>query len=1018
MAVVFAEGFETAYSYSDLVARGSQNVNQYSSASNIDTYTANGATGISANGGTALVTCGLNTTATAYNRYGFVSLPTFSIANGNGNLTVSGKIYYDPNKVLAPAQYYSRIFTDGTNYWNAHSYSATSDATLLAGMTSTGASASAPVRHNPITATLPNSGSVVVYDGIVYNGYMYVFCSSGTTYYLAQYSAFATGGSPVNTATATLTGTTAGTSTFALVEVNGAIVAFGTDANANLRFVNFTINSSTGAPTYNTTNSITTTGAIGVCPPITLASSAGSWGTGTVFTPCGSLATMGYTSTDGVTWAALTTTVGTTPAVSSYSCATNNSVAVFGSTVVGTTASVYTLNLSTNTWTTVKIATDTQATASAMNVSYANGVFLAIRTGFGGTGWTSTDGINWTPTTLPAITSNANQTPYTSFARGGFFWLKLGTTTYSALMFSSNGTTWTAVSSPATSTNVLGFENINDGSYVGFVNGATASYFSGVSTNTTVGFTAPSTGWHTYEASMVLTTNNSYTANYYVDGALVLSQPGIATSAWPQGTAAAGVQALQTVYIQSSAYSPTLDLIVAVSSTQAYMSSGTKNGGTVAWTATGPTLTAAYSIRWLRNKFIISTSANGWYSSTDGITWVPVAGSTAFPIIYDGFDNGTMALAVQPGSTSYVTSTDGVNWTTRTLPSAGYSVTYCAGQWVVLPQAIASTTGSPTSGTGMYSTNGTTWTTFSCNPIASFSGAPGGGAGATDGVNTFVYFGTGNAVTVMTITGSGAPTWVNTYNSMASGGAWAYSSGRGFLGQSSYRTSSGGTSNLFYVVSGTVNTAYNSSSAHEYVNVLAVNGGNIVVFSQVANICYMISDLGTKPWTILSQDALALDDVAVIDGNSPTPGPQGNIYVRSVAYSTAQTSNWTPNPNGTANNVAATTTPLSASKSGNLYVGTGTVGTTDQYGSAYTVPTGYRPISVSLGAYIQRIYTDSPAMQLQLITNDGTKSITTTVTSTPGTPQYVSALMTKAPNGNNWSIADVENFSISITKTA
>lgn len=101
----------------------------------------------------------------------------------------------------------------------------------------------------------------------------------------------------------------------------------------------------------------------------------------------------------------------------------------------------------------------------------------------------------------------------------------------------------------------------------------------------------------------------------------------------------------------------------------------------------------------------ISGTSAGAVTSTDGVNWV-AAGNLSTTAGWSGVawsDSLALYVAVAgAGSTTAASSTDGVTWTPRTLPtSSGWSaVTFGNGKFIAVSQGTA----------GAYSTNGTSWT--------------------------------------------------------------------------------------------------------------------------------------------------------------------------------------------------------------------------------------------------------------------------------------------------------------------
>lgn len=97
------------------------------------------------------------------------------------------------------------------------------------------------------------------------------------------------------------------------------------------------------------------------------------------------------------------------------------------------------------------------------------------------------------------------------------------------------------------------------------------------------------------------------------------------------------------------------------------------------------------SVAYGAGRFVMAVGDSVLYSSTDGISWTA---KTGLPnsLSSVSFSNGRF-LAFANSSTSFVYSTDGLNWTTGSLPSAAtiYSVTYGSGIYVAVGNSVVYT---------------------------------------------------------------------------------------------------------------------------------------------------------------------------------------------------------------------------------------------------------------------------------------------------------------------------------------
>jgi hypothetical protein len=165
-------------------------------------------------------------------------------------------------------------------------------------------------------------------------------------------------------------------------------------------------------------------------------------------------------------------------------------------------------------------------------------------------------------------------------------------------------------------------------------------------------------------------------------------------------------------------YSPTLAIYVAAGGGAVYSSTDL-----VTWTQR-LVLTSVRSLKWFPSvsKFIgvrqNSTNPHRFVYSSNGTSWT----TAAFPVLSTDYawKNLTyskdlnlfvaVALSASPATDTIVTSTDGINWSTVSHPSVSNLQDVCWSgylqKFVVIPTAVAG------SETGLVSSDGTTWTTF------------------------------------------------------------------------------------------------------------------------------------------------------------------------------------------------------------------------------------------------------------------------------------------------------------------
>lgn len=187
----------------------------------------------------------------------------------------------------------------------------------------------------------------------------------------------------------------------------------------------------------------------------------------------------------------------------------------------------------------------------------------------------------------------------------------------------------------------------------------------------------------------------------------------------------------------------------------------TDNGKTwSSYTLTGSSLGAVWAITYGNGKFVAATGG-GYriYSSTDGITWTPSNTGSPLTGAYRNVAYGGGKFVAITDTSVYAYSTDGVNWTVGTFPSASTynsKLVYLDGQFMVFDSA------------NLYmSADGVTWTTTA---VPSTSG---GGVwvslSKTNGVYT-TLIASGSYI----LTSTDRVTWTRSSVSVSSSRSWAY----------------------------------------------------------------------------------------------------------------------------------------------------------------------------------------------------------------------------------------------------
>ena len=212
-------------------------------------------------------------------------------------------------------------------------------------------------------------------------------------------------------------------------------------------------------------------------------------------------------------------------------------------------------------------------------------------------------------------------------------------------------------------------------------------------------------------------------------------------------------------------------------------------------------------------------------SSTDGVTW---ASSGTSPINANfncgAYGAGTHVFLSSQGGANMITSTDAVNWTSRTLSGASWS-------HMKFANGIFIATGSST--TIGKSTNGTTWST------ATYS--------RTRGPSEY-----GNGMWLQLGPGAGSPNWGKAYyyTSTDNGSSWAERMGPYQQDRNGYE-SPGGFGGVMYgnskwvMFSGPYQSAYSSDGINWTTFMLPVGNWNYGTYSSALGLFIVIGAAGT-----------------------------------------------------------------------------------------------------------------------------------------------------------------------------
>ena len=134
-------------------------------------------------------------------------------------------------------------------------------------------------------------------------------------------------------------------------------------------------------------------------------------------------------------------------------------------------------------------------------------------------------------------------------------------------------------------------------------------------------------------------------------------------------------------------------------------------------TVSGTTFTTAgYGVAWNGAMWVaVGEGTNTILFSSDGISWTPASGTTFRCVGWGVAWNGTRWIAVGEGTNTILTSVDGVSWTASGItgafpsPGAGYGVAWNGTRWVAVGQATNTILAS-VDGLSWSSASGTTFT--------------------------------------------------------------------------------------------------------------------------------------------------------------------------------------------------------------------------------------------------------------------------------------------------------------------
>lgn len=376
------------------------------------------------------------------------------------------------------------------------------------------------------------------------------------------------------------------------------------------------------------------------------------------------------------------------------------------------------------TWTTVTAISVANGIAG---LAYGNGKFVAVDSG-GTQCITSTDGLTWSgPTAFTGVTflGNSSTTAYQAtlaintqaniaFLNGKFVSNSAGNPSYT--LYSTDGIYWSKITSadaaggytsvinvPSNSISKQDLVNIKNtkGNIQDQIDNMSPVVLSIANKTQTSAGNLTSKSLYSFgdiSANRFIGINQLLripTLNSILNNIFSISSDGIS---W-------------TTYTITSPQ-PTLNFGSMVFGKGKYIATDTVNSTTTAllstdlitWTATTLPSSSIWKMSYGNGIFLATNSGSSAYS-TDGLTWV--AGTQAVPGSYISYVNGYFLSPSNGGTTALLTSTDGINWTTRTLPDTGF------GQSMIYSSALSKYILLESSGYFTTSTDTVTWTATS-----------------------------------------------------------------------------------------------------------------------------------------------------------------------------------------------------------------------------------------------------------------------------------------------------------------
>lgn len=706
------------------------------------------------------------------------------------------------------------------------------------------------------------------------------------------------------------------------------------------------------------------------------------------------------TSPNGAVW----TASGTVANSSASSIATKPGTGVPGTIVIGRaqlTPLAYSLDGGV---TFTNAAVPNLADANGVYVAYGSGVFVGIpQTSTNTVSYISEDGVSWTVLPFNHAGANCTSLKYTN----GQFIASFGP----AVAYSTDGRTWawTQSGSYGSTGATYGLIDAFGGSFFQMTFGLVGSATAGVTFGGggTTGISSTSIGdattfanrWANVQTTLIRNAATQYTIDYQLDGVSVRSQ----AVTFPMFYNSGG-RTLTNAAAGNGAYDGAgTSVFPCAAGTPGVMYS--KDRG-LTWTYVALAMGAGRRVVWTGERFIAFGTGVA-FASPNGVSWTSLSGFPAVTVQSAASNGSGSILAPTPVNGEYVFSTDhGTTWNTYTTLNTGYTysaVEYVAGTWIVAPSYAASGDRA-----WAYGSDGLAWEFVDAAPswnVAGYSAQNGSVAAFT--INT-------GGTTRVTPRPGLAPLF-----EVSNLGGFGVNIGSA----AGYFAASFSGAGLYYSVDGlTWVEAIGTSGLPNGIFFTPVSGQGLLRNTSAATtVTLFYPELTNVPLMLYWNGGSfsSVDDIVATDLASPNAGPQGEVRILTMPSDEDVQAEWNKVPSTSPTNAyAATRMPVSTTASS--YVDANEVGLKDKYGtSAFTFPTGYRPLAMQVEGFFERVFPNVPVVRL------GLEGVTTEVQTDPipvssnvGQTTFVSKVVETNPDGGSWTRTNINTTKITVEKTA